>query len=150
MTSLYDIARNIAIDGSRVFLPAAGLLFEGRSPSRAFSALAHHGVWHLVALAVAPQRWTAQDQPRADRTHPPYEPRKSAVGRAANPRRAAEVRVFGGAIDGRKIYGARSARKWRPIVEDISTKSRRRHRLHRPVHRPYVFVRATLWLCRAA
>jgi|SRR5450755_155466 hypothetical protein len=74
-------------------------------PARDPRALAQGRFSLLLALEVAPPGWTTADRDRAASIDPADERRKSALGCATHPRRTAQTRVSGRAIERRQIYG---------------------------------------------
>src|SRR6185295_13640848 len=74
-------------------------------PARDARALASGRFSLLLALEVAPTGRATADRNGAARVDPADERRKSALGRAAHPRRTAQARISGRAVERRQVHG---------------------------------------------
>ena len=105
----------------RVAVPAVSVVEEchhDRSAGHG-AALAPLGLPALLAMEVAFTWWAAQGPDRGSQLDPANERREPAVGRATDPRRTAEARDRGRAVNGRQVHGQASAKRFGPDLEDV-------------------------------
>src|SRR5580704_1932917 len=114
-------------------------------PSRDTRALASDWLSLLLALEVALTGRAAADRDGPPRVDPTDECREPALGSAAHPRRAAQARISGRAIDRCQIHGQEWARAIANL-EDFPLQPRTRHLRHGHVRRADRGLQTSLWL----
>src|SRR5260370_28777829 len=133
-----------------VLYPAVSLVSinpEGshNRPARDARALAQGRLSLLLALEVAPTGRATADRHGAARIDPADERRKSALGRATHPRRTAQARIRGRAVERRQVHG-QTTEAAQPAMTNLLAEPRAGHCLHGPVRCSNYRFRPLLYL----